>query len=148
MLTYRCARKSRCVHRSSEKKAAQSGLLAEADAVGALGAKGAADAFGAAGAADACGCAGMTAGAATDEPEAAELANEAGAPAASAEAALAAPSGVSAGKVCKGGGGSTATGSASGRIHAATAKAATNRAAMAPKGVLFFCSVVAAVATL
>lgn len=60
--------------------------------------------------------------------------------AASEEAALAAASGVSAGKVCKGGGGSTDTGSVSGRIQAATAKAATNKAAMAPKGVLFFCS--------
>ena len=37
------------------KKAAQSGLLAGADAVGALGANGAADAFEAACAADACG---------------------------------------------------------------------------------------------
>ena len=118
-------------------------MLAEGDAVGSAGGVDGADALVAAGVTDTCGCAGGTAGETAEALEAAELAAEAGATAASAEAALAEPSGVSAGKVCKGGGGSTATGSASGRIQAATANAATNKAAIAPKGVLLFCSVTA-----
>ena len=110
------------VYQASNKKAAQSGLLAEADAaVAALEA-------------------GAAVSGADETSEAAVMAAPAGAITDPAEAALAAPSGVSAGKVCNGGGGSTATGSASGRIHAATAKAATNKAAIAPSGVLFFCS--------
>ena len=121
-------------------------MLAAIDAAGVEGGADAAGSFVTAGVTEACGCVGVTAGETAEALEAAELAAEAGATAASAEAALAAASGASAGKVCKGGGGSTATGSASGRIQAATANAATNKAAIAPKGVLLFCSVTAVAA--
>lgn len=129
------------------KKAAQSGLLAEGEGLVEAAPAGA-DAAGDGGRVGALTVTAADAGrTAVDAALAGVAATVADAEVSAEEAALAAGSGVSAGKVCRGGGGSATTGSGSGRIQAATAKAATNKAAMADRGVLFFCSAATSAST-